>query len=74
MLAGCKQMELSYTANTIQNGTATLQHGNTSRSLDLPGSTQAVSCGVGHKYGSDSRYYLCTAPDRVPLYKPEQSH
>ena len=58
MLAGCKQMELSYTANTIQNGTATLQHGNTSRSLDLPGSTKAVSCGVGHKYGSDSRYYL----------------
>lgn len=56
-MAGHKQMELSYTANGIQNGTAPLQYGNTPRSLDLPESTQA-SCGVGHKHRSDSRYYL----------------
>ena len=58
MLAGHKQTELSYTDNRIQNGTVTLQYGNTPRSLDLPESTQAVSCGVGHKHRSDSRYYL----------------
>ena len=57
MLAGHKQMELSYTGNRIQNGTAPLQYGNTPRSLDLPESTQA-SCGVRHKHRSDSRYYL----------------
>lgn len=57
-MAGHKQTELSYTDNRIQNGTVTLQYGNTSRSLDLPESTQAVSCGVGHKHRSDSRYYL----------------
>ena len=58
MLAGHKQTELSYTDNRIQNGTVTLQYGNTPRSLDLPESTQAVSCSVGHKHRSDSRYYL----------------
>ena len=45
-------MEFSYTANRMQNGTATLQYGIIPRSLDLPDSIQAISCGIGHKHTS----------------------
>lgn len=47
-------MEFSYTANRMQNGTATLQYENTPRSLDLPESIQAISFGIGHKHRSVS--------------------
>ena len=45
-------MEFSYTADRMQNGTATLQYGITPRSLDLRESIQAISCGIGHKHRS----------------------